>query len=93
MPKILVITAFPFAVDGNEVVQVEEGEQDVSDRCAVVAVDHLGYATLLDDQDGSEIDPHKMNVSALRTWLTGRDISFDPSAKKPELLALVPSDD
>ena len=50
MPKILVTQAFPFAVDGNDVVQIDAGEQDVSDRCALVAVDHLGLATYIGER-------------------------------------------
>lgn len=50
MPKILVTQAFPFAVEGNHVVQVETGEQDVSERCALVAVDHLNVATYLGER-------------------------------------------
>lgn len=46
MPKILVTKPFPFAVDGNHVIQIETGEHDVSDRCAIVAVDHLKVASL-----------------------------------------------
>lgn len=46
MPIILVNQAFPFSPDGNHVVQIEAGEQDVSDRCAIVAVEHLKVATL-----------------------------------------------
>ncbi|MFG0828774.1 HeH/LEM domain-containing protein [Pseudomonas sp. CJQ_7] len=50
MPIIYVKKAFPFAVDGNQVVEVQAGEQDVSERCALVAVDHLGVAEYLDRQ-------------------------------------------
>lgn len=50
MPKILVTQAFPFAVGGNDVVQIDAGEQDVSDRCALVAVDHLGLATYIGER-------------------------------------------
>lgn len=50
MPIILVKKPFPFAVDGNQVVEVKEGEQDVSERCALVAVDHLGVAEYLNKQ-------------------------------------------
>jgi len=50
MPIILVKKPFPFAVDGNQVVEVQPGEQDVSERCALVAVDHLGVADYLDRQ-------------------------------------------
>lgn len=49
MPRILVTKPFPFAVDGNHVVQIEIGEQEVSDRCAIVAVDHLKVASLAGD--------------------------------------------
>ncbi|MBP5971065.1 hypothetical protein [Pseudomonas iridis] len=45
MPIILVTAGFKFAVDGNHVIEVEPGEQDVSERCAEVAVEHLQVAT------------------------------------------------
>lgn len=93
MPTINVTKPFPFAVDGNEVIQIEVGEQEVSDRCALVAVEHLGFATLLDDEGGIETDPLKMKIDDLRVWLTEQGIDFDPSAKKPELQALVPTGD
>jgi hypothetical protein len=48
MPRILVTAAFKFAVDGLHVIEVEPGEQDVSERCAEVAVDHLKVASRLD---------------------------------------------
>ncbi|MFT0866040.1 HeH/LEM domain-containing protein [Pseudomonas sp. CAM1A] len=50
MPIISVKKAFPFAVDGNQVVEIQVGEQEVSDRCALVAVDHLGVAEYLDQK-------------------------------------------
>jgi len=50
MPIILVKKPFPFAVDGNQVVEIPVGEQDVSERCALVAVEHLGVADYLDQQ-------------------------------------------
>lgn len=50
MPIISVKKAFPFAVDGNQVVEIQVGEQEVSDRCALVAVDHLGVAEYLDQR-------------------------------------------
>lgn len=49
MPRILVTTAFKFAVDGNHVHEIEPGEHEVSERCALVAVEHLQVATLLDE--------------------------------------------
>lgn len=48
MPTILVTKPFPFAVDGNHIIQIESGQQEVSERCALVAVDHLKIATLAD---------------------------------------------
>jgi len=48
MPRILVTKGFKFAVDGLHVIEVEPGEQDVSERCADVAVDHLKVASRLD---------------------------------------------
>ena len=48
MPMILVTKPFPFAVDGNHIIQIETGEQEVSERCALVAVDHLKIATLVE---------------------------------------------
>lgn len=40
-------TAFKIAVDnGNKVVEIEAGEQDVSDRVVEVAVNQLKVATL-----------------------------------------------
>ena len=53
MPIISVKKPFPFAVNGNQVIEVPVGEQDVSDRCALVAVEHLGVATYLDQQGGN----------------------------------------
>lgn len=46
MPTIIVTKPFAFAVDGNHVVQIETGAQEVSERCAVVAVQHLKVASL-----------------------------------------------
>ncbi|MGG5288840.1 HeH/LEM domain-containing protein [Pseudomonas shirazensis] len=93
MPLISVETAFPFAVDGNEVVLVQVGEQEVSERCALVAVEHLGVATYLDDSGPTEDDPLKMKVPELKEWLTAKGIDFDPAALKPALQALVPKND
>ncbi|WP_053225401.1 HeH/LEM domain-containing protein [Pseudomonas helleri] len=45
MPILLVKKPFPFAVDGNQVIEIQAGEQDVSERCALVAVEHLGVAS------------------------------------------------
>lgn len=52
MPKINVEKPFPFSPDGKSVVEVEAGEQDVSDRCAEVAVEHLKVATLVGESGG-----------------------------------------
>lgn len=51
MPIISVKKPFPFAVNGNEVIQVQAGEQEVSERCALVAVEHLGVAEYLERQN------------------------------------------
>lgn len=47
MPIIKVEKPFPFSPDGKSVVDVEAGEQEVSERCATVAVEHLKVATLV----------------------------------------------
>lgn len=91
MPKIIVDTAFPFAVDGNQVVLVEVGEHEVSERCALVAVEHLKVATLLDA--AAEDDPLKMTVPKLKEWLSAKGITFDANANKEALQALVPKND
>jgi len=44
MPTITVTTPFRFAVDGNRIITVPTGEQEVSDRCALVAIEHLKVA-------------------------------------------------
>lgn len=62
MPIISVKKAFPFAVDGNQVVEIQTGEQEVSERCALVAVEHLGVAEYLDGSGPPESDPLKMKV-------------------------------
>lgn len=45
MPIIIVKKPFPFSSDGNHVVEIPAGEQEVSERCALVAVEHLGVAS------------------------------------------------
>lgn len=55
MPIIFVKKPFPFAVDGNQIVEILAGEQEVSDRCALVAVEHLGVAAYLDQQSRSAL--------------------------------------
>lgn len=58
MPIIIVKKPFPFSADGNHVVEVAVGEQDVSERCALVAVEHLcvaSYANQL-DANGLKLD-------------------------------------
>ena len=52
MPKINVEKPFPFSPDGKSVTDVEVGEQEVSDRCAEVAVEHLKVATLVGERGG-----------------------------------------
>ena len=50
MPIINVRQAFKFAIDGNNVIQVDAGEQEVSERCAIVAVEHLKVASRVGDE-------------------------------------------
>lgn len=45
MQTIIVDKAFLFAEGGNHVTEIETGEQEVSERCALVAVEHLKVAT------------------------------------------------
>lgn len=56
MPIILVKKPFPFSADGNHVIEVPAGEQDVSERCALVAVEHLGVASY----------PSQLNANGLK---------------------------
>lgn len=44
MPKIIVETEFKHSDDGNTVKTYGPGEQEVSDRCATVAIEHLKVA-------------------------------------------------
>lgn len=63
MTKIIVEKAFPFSPDGNHVVHIPEGEQDVSERCAEVAVNHLSVAKRV----GEKSAPKPLNkASALK---------------------------
>lgn len=39
-----------------------------------------------------EIDPLKMKADDLKAWLKAKNIEFDPSAKKEDLQALVPTE-
>ena len=55
MPKINVQKPFDFAVDGLHVVTIEVGEQEVSERCAEVAIEHLKVATGLQNKDKNPI--------------------------------------
>ena len=58
MPIIIVKKPFPFSADGNHVVEVPAGEQEVSERCALVAVEHLGVASYTNqlDANGLKLD-------------------------------------
>lgn len=46
MPIIVVKEPFRIAEDGNHVVDYAAGEHEVSERTAIVAVEHLQVATL-----------------------------------------------
>ncbi|MBG6289526.1 hypothetical protein I5I61_18900 [Pseudomonas nitroreducens] len=43
-------------------------------------------------EDEPESDPAKMKVADLRSWLTEKGVTFDPSATKADLLKLVPAE-
>ena len=57
MPIIIVNKAFLFAEGGNHVAEVETGEQEVSERCALVAVEHLKVATWPAAKDAELAEP------------------------------------
>ena len=44
------------------------------------------------EQSEPETDPLKMKVPELKEWLTARGITFDATAKKEDLQALVPAE-
>jgi len=44
------------------------------------------------EQESAETDPLKMKVPELKDWLTAKGITFDPTAKKEDLQALVPAE-
>lgn len=69
MPIISVKKAFPFAVDGNKVVEIHAGEQDVSARCALVAVEHLGVAEYLDRQAGPVLRVMRDDGPTVAEWM------------------------
>ena len=68
MPKIIVDTAFPFAVDGNQVVLVEVGEQEVA-GVGVEIVDYVEPGAVegpeplrVLPEDGERCDLHRVDV-------------------------------
>ncbi len=44
------------------------------------------------EQEAPETDPLKMKVPELKEWLTAKGITFDATAKKEDLQALVPAE-
>lgn len=44
------------------------------------------------EPENTETDPLKMKVPELKDWLTAKGITFDPTAKKEDLQALVPAE-
>ncbi|MHA4967633.1 HeH/LEM domain-containing protein [Pseudomonas extremorientalis] len=44
------------------------------------------------EQEAPETDPLKMKVPELKEWLTAKGITFDTTAKKEDLQALVPAE-
>lgn len=51
MPIINVKKPFKFSEDGLHVKLIKEGEQEVSDRCALVAVEQLEVAELVGEKE------------------------------------------
>ena len=86
MPVIKLTDLFKFSPDGIKVIEYPPGEHDLDGRALEVAVS-------LDIVEGDvppATDPLKMNVRDLKAWLSANGISFEDSATKPVLLALVP---
>ncbi|KAE9640661.1 hypothetical protein EJA70_24510 [Pseudomonas sp. PB103] len=44
------------------------------------------------EQEATETDPLKMKVPELKEWLAAKGITFDATAKKEDLQALVPAE-
>lgn len=44
------------------------------------------------EPENAETDPLKMKVPELKDWLTAKGITFDQTAKKEDLQALVPAE-
>lgn len=44
------------------------------------------------EQEAPETDPLKMKVPELKEWLTAKGITFDATARKEDLQALVPAE-
>lgn len=61
--------------------------------CSTVDEIDAAIAAQKPKADGdTETDPLKMKVDDLKSWLTAKSIAFDTSAKKEDLLALVPKE-
>ncbi len=54
MVKITVEQPFKWALDGNQIVQIEAGAQEVPERCAIVAVEHLKVARLAGEESADD---------------------------------------
>lgn len=50
MPVINVIKEFKYSEDGNHVVIISIGKQDVSDKCADIAVNQLKVAEIVEEK-------------------------------------------
>ena len=90
MPIIFVKKPFPFAVDGNQVIEILAGAQGVSDRCGLGPAE-LDLASKAQKDADIETDPMKMTVPKLKEWLTAEGITFAADANKATLQALVPA--
>lgn len=65
MVRITVEKSFRWAIDGNRIIEIETGEQDVPHRCAMVAVEHLKVARLA-GEGGADDRPRNGKKSPAR---------------------------
>ncbi len=78
-----------FGVIGSATEVVIDGDaQEIVDAYRAVGI----KVSDGNEQDAPETDPLKMKVPELKDWLTVKGIAFDATAKKEDLLALVPSE-
>lgn len=66
MPVINVKKPFKFSEDGLHVKLIEEGVQEVSERCAVVAVEQLEVAELLEEEEKKQDKKDKQTKNTIK---------------------------